>query len=382
MEHAKRQPGGVVLVLNVEISSVGFRGHVHNTCNKLSWLINSLLFADAASAVCILGSSYASECTENQPSSIRMVQCQRNWKTGNEKNNMFCNFWQVGGRQRMVPRSADVMYFQWDQAGYHFCTTGNVCNTVTSHAPKFVSDLTQNIFGESPKALSLAIIHTGGAKIIRSLMDALKLNGSDSEALSWESMSGDNRQGILVVWIQGLLHIIFVLISGGNLSSVTVIDMLLKAWPKLMQLEAGSKVAVLGMGPGMFLEGVCLLCDRASNVQELKKRTQKAPVISSRSLLWLIYCWRMRNKTQLYSLQSKGRTNPSRHRKGTQHGNDHGTNGDIPFGVSPSDNATITAGFALCTTSMKSLEETLNRLLFDHTETVFDSLYPLLDSLT
>lgn len=61
--------------------------------------------------------------------------------------------------------------------------------------------------------------------------------------------------------------------------------MLLKAWPKLMQLEAGSKVAVLGMGPGMFLEGVCLLCDRASNVQELKKRTQKAPVISSRSLL-------------------------------------------------------------------------------------------------
>ena len=90
----------------------------------------------------------------------------------------------------MVPRSADVMYFQWDHAGYHFCTTGNVCNTVTSHAPKFVSDLTQSIFGESPKALSLAIVHTGGAKIIRSLMDALKLNGSDSEALSWESMSG------------------------------------------------------------------------------------------------------------------------------------------------------------------------------------------------
>jgi len=239
MEHAKRQPRGVVLVLNVEISSVGFRSHVHNMCNKLSWLINNLLFADAASAVCILGSSFVAEGAENQQSNIRMV----------------------GGRQRMVPKSADVMYFQWDQSGYHFCTTGAVCNTVTSHAPKFVSDLTQSIFGVSPKALSLAIVHTGGAKIIRSLMDALHLNGSDSEALSWESM------------------------SGGNLSSVTVIDMLLKAWPRLMRFEDGSKVAVLGMGPGMFLEGVCLRCDKASNVQELKKRTEKVSIASGRSLL-------------------------------------------------------------------------------------------------
>ena len=79
MEHAKRKPSGVVLVLNVEISSVGFRGHVHNTCNKLSWLINSLLFADAASAVCILGSSFARECgTNDQLSNIRMVQYNRN----------------------------------------------------------------------------------------------------------------------------------------------------------------------------------------------------------------------------------------------------------------------------------------------------------------
>ena len=79
MEHAKRQPSGVVLVLSVEISSVGFRGHVHNTCNKLSWLINSLLFADAASAVCILGSSFARERRNNeQLPSIRMVQQSRN----------------------------------------------------------------------------------------------------------------------------------------------------------------------------------------------------------------------------------------------------------------------------------------------------------------
>ena len=86
------------------------------------------------------------------------------------------------------------MNFQWDQAGYHFCTTGDVCNTVASHAPKFVTALTQSIFGEHPKALSLAIVHTGGAKIIRCLMDALHLNGSDSETLSWESMSGADFQ--------------------------------------------------------------------------------------------------------------------------------------------------------------------------------------------
>ena len=94
----------------------------------------------------------------------------------------------------MVPRSTGVMYFQWDQAGYHFCTTGDVCNTVASYAPKFVTALTQSIFGEHPKALSLAIVHTGGAKIIRCLMDALHLNGSDSEALSWDSMSGADFQ--------------------------------------------------------------------------------------------------------------------------------------------------------------------------------------------
>ena len=103
----------------------------------------------------------------------------------------------------MVPRSADVMYFQWDQAGYHFCTTGDVCNTVASHAPKFVTTLTKSIFGEHPKALSLVILHTGGAKIIRCLIDALLLNGSESEALSWESMSG-----VLVVsftWINNTI---------------------------------------------------------------------------------------------------------------------------------------------------------------------------------
>ena len=81
------------------------------------------------------------------------------------------------------------------------------------------------------------------------------------------------------------LNATFYLITGGNLSSVTVIDMLLKSWPKLMQLEDGSKVAILGMGPGMFLEGVCLRCE-AGNVRELKKRTEKeSVVISGRSLL-------------------------------------------------------------------------------------------------
>ena len=99
-------------------------------------------------------------------------------------------FLQVGGRQRLMPKSTDVMNFKWDQAGYHFCTTGGVCDTVTKHAPKFVSDLTKSLFGKSPKALSLAVVHTGGAKIIRSLMSALQLNCSESEALSWESMSG------------------------------------------------------------------------------------------------------------------------------------------------------------------------------------------------
>lgn len=52
-----------------------------------------------------------------------------------------------------------------------------------------------------------------------------------------------------------------------------------------MRFEDGSKVAVLGMGPGMFLEGVCLRCDKASNVQELKKRTEKVSIASGRSLL-------------------------------------------------------------------------------------------------
>ena len=55
---------------------------------------------------------------------------------------------------------------------------------------------------------------------------------------------------------------------------------------------------------------------------------------------------------------------------------------EIPLGVSPSDNATITSGFALFTTWMKSLAETLNLLLFDHTDTVLASLYPLRDRVS
>ena len=77
----------------------------------------------------------------------------------------------------------------------------------------------------------------------------------------------------------------FYLITGGNLSSVTVIDMLHKAWPELMNFEDGSKVAVLGMGPGMFLEGVCLRCDKVSFVQKLRKETKNDVFISGRSLI-------------------------------------------------------------------------------------------------
>ena len=77
----------------------------------------------------------------------------------------------------------------------------------------------------------------------------------------------------------------FYLITGGNLSSVTVIDMIHKAWPKLMNFKDGSKVAVLAMGPGMFLEGVCLRCDKVSNVQKVKKETENDVFISGHSLI-------------------------------------------------------------------------------------------------
>ena len=56
--------------------------------------------------------------------------------------------------------------------------------------------------------------------------------------------------------------------------------MLLRAWPKLMQFDNGSEVAVLGIGPGMFLEGVCLRCYKTSEPSQEMKSTEKISITS------------------------------------------------------------------------------------------------------
>jgi predicted naringenin-chalcone synthase len=138
----------------------------------------------------------------------------------------------VQSKQRLVPGTFDVSYFDYDEWGYHFITTKNLCDVVRENCPEFAKDLAREAFGRHPAELFLNVIHPGGTRMIREVGKALELKGSLSEELATECMA-----------------------DGGNIASASVVDMIERTWK---ELENGNELICIGMGPGFVMCGAAL----------------------------------------------------------------------------------------------------------------------------
>lgn len=207
-----------VLVLSVELCSLGFRPHSEG----MGWFLNSALFGDAVAAAVVRGGLSAVDA----PTPGLAI---------------------VGSKERLVPHTMHVSYFKYSEWGYDFVTTEELCTTVREHAPGFASDLCGEAFGgRLPREIALTVVHPGGAKMIQDAHAALGTLDTWSHAAALESMA-----------------------DGGNLASATIIDMLRCAWTRF---QVGDEIVAMGMGPGFVMDGVAmqfvepLVYERASGI--------------------------------------------------------------------------------------------------------------------
>jgi len=200
-------PAHNVLVLCVELCSLGFRTQKKG----MSWFLNASLFGDAVAAFVVRGSESFQTLGESPPCLALEL---------------------VHNKQRLIPGTTEVSYFDYDEWGYNFITTQNLCDVVRENCPEFAKDLAREAFGKHPGELFLNVIHPGGARMIREVGDALKLKGTRSEELALVCMA-----------------------DGGNIASASVIDMIEKSWKQLTNMK---EVLCIGMGPGFVMCGVAL----------------------------------------------------------------------------------------------------------------------------
>jgi len=177
----------------------------------MSWFLNASLFGDAVAAFVVRGSESFQTLGENPPCLALEL---------------------VHNKQRLIPGTTEVSYFDYDEWGYNFITTQNLCDVVRENCPEFAKDLAREAFGKHPGELFLNVIHPGGARMIREVGDALKLKGTRSEELALVCMA-----------------------DGGNIASASVIDMIEKSWKQLTNMK---EVLCIGMGPGFVMCGVAL----------------------------------------------------------------------------------------------------------------------------
>ena len=196
-----------VLVLCLELCSLGFRPHR----NGMSWFLNSALFGDAVGAFVACGADSAASATFSASTTALQL---------------------VHTKQRLVRQTTGVSFFNYDQWGYDFVTTQKLCDACRENVPDFVADLSQEAFGKLPKELPLAVIHPGGTRMIQEVGKELQLEGSRSSELAVNCMA-----------------------DGGNIASVSVIDMIAKSWPTL---RWGDEMVCVGMGPGFVMCGAAM----------------------------------------------------------------------------------------------------------------------------
>ena len=123
-------------------------------------------------------------------------------------------------------------FFKYDEWGYDFITTQKLCDVCRENVPDFTRDLSYEAFGKEPKDLFLTVVHPGGTRMVCEVGGALELEGSRSNTLATNCMA-----------------------DGGNIASVSVIDMIAKCWDKLGE---GDQIVVVGMGPGFVMCGAAL----------------------------------------------------------------------------------------------------------------------------
>ena len=204
--HLLAHPTHNVLVLCLELCSLGFRPHR----NGMSWFLNSALFGDAVGAFVVRGADAHQNLTFLPKTTLQLVH----------------------SKQRLVPATTGASFFKYDEWGYDFITTQKLCDVCRENVPDFTRDLSYEAFGKEPKDLFLTVVHPGGTRMVCEVGGALELEGSRSNTLATNCMA-----------------------DGGNIASVSVIDMIAKCWDKLGE---GDQIVVVGMGPGFVMCGAAL----------------------------------------------------------------------------------------------------------------------------
>merc|ERR1712176_1606943 len=153
-------------------------------------------------------------------------------------------FWGSSDRSATLPM---LVFFTYDEWGYHFITTQALCEVAEGNAPQFARDLTQQAFGKQPKEIALNMIHPGGARMIQDIGGKLGLKDTLSAKLAWRSMN-----------------------KLGNVASATVTDMIAMAWD---ELHVGDEAIVIGMGPGFVLDGACFRMISEKDVDVIRHKS-------------------------------------------------------------------------------------------------------------
>ena len=227
LTYLRAHPTHNVLVLCLELCSLGFRTHR----SGMSWFLNAALFGDAVAAFVVRGCQSRSECSPPTSEPLELV----------------------ASKQRLVPGTCDVSFFEYDEWGYHFITTQALCDVVRKNCPEFAEDLAREAFNKAPAQLYLNVIHPGGTRMIKEVGQALQLQGSLSEQLATDCMA-----------------------DGGNIASASVIDMIARSWELLPE---GSELICVGMGPGFVMCGAALL--RGADVKNVFERAETSGYCSA-----------------------------------------------------------------------------------------------------
>ncbi len=172
-DRALAHPGGLTLVVSVELPSLTFQPDDLSPAN----LVSSVLFGDGSAAILVRGDS-------------------------SEPGLEICN-----SRSIMFPGTTDVMGFDLHSTGFHIILDRKIPVIIARRArpelERFLED-----HSLSPDQIGFWAIHPGGKKILDSIASALSLGAAELERTLavWSRRGNLSSATVLAILEQHLLH--------------------------------------------------------------------------------------------------------------------------------------------------------------------------------
>ena len=198
------QTGKRVLVLSVELCSLGFQSGDH----RGSSLVGSAIFADGA-ACAVIAPPAAGERTP---------------ALGELKF--------LGSQSFVVPNSTHLMGYDLMDGGTHLRLDRELPSALAAHAPSRVKQFLES-HGLVADDIAWWLFHPGGVKVLQSLEETFGL-GAEQSRFSWNVLS-----------------------QHGNMSSASILYVI-SDFINSKAARSGDKALVFGVGPGLTIELILL----------------------------------------------------------------------------------------------------------------------------